>query len=133
VLVLMVSIVGIPWGIRQLIRYSFVPQTVMIDGCDGKDSLRQSTELVRGRWWYTALMMFVFNLLVAGSGLVAGLLLLLVAQGLPVWVFSGLVSLIYALIVPLAAGAQTYLYGDAWAERSSAESARAEPAEPAPA
>jgi hypothetical protein len=36
--------------------------------------------------------------------------------GIPLWLFSGLITLVYALIVPLAAVAQTLLFGDAVAE-----------------
>ena len=32
VLGLLVSIVGIPWGIRQLIRYQLAPQVVAVEG-----------------------------------------------------------------------------------------------------
>ncbi|MDH3755805.1 MAG: Vps62-related protein, partial [Acidimicrobiia bacterium] len=78
VLVLSVSVVGIPWGIRQMVRYQFLAQAIMLDGCDGKQGLRRSSELVEGRWWHTAVVVGAFNAFVAGSGLVFGLTLLLV-------------------------------------------------------
>jgi hypothetical protein len=114
--VLVLSIVGIPWGIRQLIRYQFMPQAVILEDLDGRESLARSTELVRGRWWHTAVMIVLFNVLIATSGMVVGLVLLLIFAGIPLWAFTGLVTLVYALIVPLAAVAQTLLYGDAVAE-----------------
>ena len=41
--------------------------------------------------------------------------------GIPLWLFSGLITLVYALIVPLAAVAQTLLFGDAVAEQRGLE------------
>jgi hypothetical protein len=52
------------------------------------------------------------------TGFVIGLLLLVVLNGLPFWLYSALISLVYALIVPLAAVGHTLLYGDAAAEQA---------------
>jgi hypothetical protein len=51
--------------------------------------------------------------------LVVALILLVVASSIPLWLFSILVSLVYAFIVPFAALAMTLLYGDAVAEREA--------------
>jgi hypothetical protein len=83
--------------------------------------------LVRGRWWHTAVMITLFNMLIALSGMVVGLLLLLIFSGIPFWAFSALVTLVYALIVPLAAVAQTLLYGDAGAENDTRRKGQAPP------
>jgi len=124
VTVLLVSVIGAPVGIWLLVRFQLMPHAVVLEGRSGIDGLRRSSELVRGRWWHTAIMAGLFNLLVAGSGLVVGLLLLVVAAGLPLWLFSALITLVYALIVPLAAVGMTLLYGDAVAEqRDDARSA----------
>ena len=80
---LAITIVGIPWAIRQLIRYQFMPQVVVLEGRDGRSALARSTDLVRGRWWYIAFMMAMFNVLIAVSVLVIGLLLLIVLSGVP--------------------------------------------------
>ncbi len=116
VTVLLVSVIGAPVGIWLLVRFQLMPHAVVLEGRSGTDALRRSSELVRGRWWHTAIVAGLFNLLVAGSGLVVGLLLLVVAAGLPLWLFSALITLVYALIVPLAAVGMTLLYGDAVAE-----------------
>lgn len=122
---LLVTIVGIPWGIRQLVRYQFLPHGVMLDGHNGRDSLARSSELVNGRWWHTATMIALFNGLVGLSGMVVSLVILLTFTSIPLWLFSGIAPLIYALVVPLTSVAQTLLYGDAIAEGLDAE-----PAEP---
>ena len=116
VLVLLMSVVGIPVGIWFLVRYQFMAQVVVTEDRNGKDALSRSAQLVSGRWWHTAIMIGSFNLLLAGFGLVVGLLLLVLFAGIPLWLFSGLITLFYALIVPLAAVAQTLLFGDAVAQ-----------------
>ena len=117
VFVLLASFVGIPWGIRQLVRYQFVGQAVAYDDLDGAAALDRSSSLVRGRWLHTALVIALLNGAVALLALVVGLLILLVATGLPLWLFAAIVSLVSALTVPIAAIAMTLLYGDAIAEQ----------------
>jgi hypothetical protein len=43
--------------------------------------------------------------------------LLVLVPGLPLWAFSALAAVVYAVLVPLAATSMTLLYGDAVAER----------------
>jgi hypothetical protein len=121
VFALLVTIIGAPWGIRQLVRYQFLAQAVIFDDGDGRQSLGRSSELVTGRWWHTALITAVIQTTVGATALVAGLLLLVLVSGIPIWIFSALVSLIYILVVPLAALAMTMLYGDASAQASGDE------------
>jgi hypothetical protein len=109
---LAITLVGIPWAIRQLVRYQFLPQVAVLEGGDGRSALARSSELVRGRWWYVAGMLAMFNLLIGAVVFVLGLLVLIVMSGLPFWVYTGVVALIQAFVVPLAAVAQTFLYGD---------------------
>ena len=59
------------------------------------------------------------------------LLLLLALTVLPLWIFSALMTLTYALLVPLTATAQTMLYGDAVAEHGEAEHGEQETTEAA--
>lgn len=123
--VLLVSFVGIPWGIRQLVRYQFIAHTVMYEERDGRDALARSSELVRGRWFHTAVVVGALNAAVGIIALVVAWLLLIVASGLPLWLFSILVSIVYTCTVPLAAVAMALLYGDAVADRDGAEEAAA--------
>lgn len=123
---LAITVVGLPWALRQYVRYHFFPQAVMVEGADGRRALERSTLLVRGRWWHTAVVAGVLYGAVAVLGAVAGLLALLVFRSLPMWALSGVITLTYSLLVPLSAIAQTLLYGDAAAQRSeSAEGERA--------
>lgn len=113
VLGLLATIVGTPWAIRQLVRYQFMAQVVVIEEKGSRDALARSSALVKGRWWHTALMVAVVNGLLAATSLGIGLLVLVLFTGLPLWLFSALITLIYALVAPVAAVAMTLLYGDA--------------------
>lgn len=59
-------------GIFLLVRWYFVPQTVVIEGARGTDALARSFRLVQGRWWRTFGLVALANL----SILIPGLLLL---------------------------------------------------------
>lgn len=76
---------------------------------------------MQGRWWHTAIMVGVFNALPFVTAITVGLLLLLALTALPLWFFSALMTITYALLVPLTATAQTLLFGDAVAEHGDAE------------
>lgn len=123
VLLLTLTIVGIPLAIHRFIRWSLFAQTCMLDRRDGRGSLARSSRLVQGHWWRT----FGFTVLVSMLSVVSGLgfgiaLLLLTSQTLN---FIDLASsLIYVLTVPFTAAALTLYYFDLEARGS---------AEPAPA
>jgi len=68
VVVLIVSVVGIPFGLWFLVRYQFMAQVVVTENRSGREALTRSAQLVTGRWWHTALVLGLFNLLVATSG-----------------------------------------------------------------
>ncbi len=121
VIVLFATIIGIPWGIRQVVRYQFVAQVVVLEGLDAKASLARSSELIRGRWLHTAVVLAIVNGLVLVSATVVGVILLVLVSQLPLWLFSVLVTLVSALVVPIGAVALTLLYGDARAEKQGAE------------
>jgi hypothetical protein len=120
VVVLMASIIGIPWGIRQLVRYQLIAQVIAHEETDARGSLQRSTELVRGRWWHTAFASAAISgmMFVTVTGL--SLLLLVGAASIPLWAFSALASLLYILVAPLAAIAMNLLYGDAVAASEGA-------------
>jgi len=65
----------------------------------------------------------LLNALVGAVGMAAGVLLLVLLSGLPLWLFSMLVTASSALIVPYTAIAMVLLYGDARAEHEEREPA----------
>jgi hypothetical protein len=111
VLLLFLSIVGIPWAIRQAIRWAFIPQVVVFEDTDARGCLRRSSELVRGRWWRTAALAGILIVIGLATGLVAGLILLLLTTApLPLVNFVG--ALVYVVALPFVAVALTLAYGD---------------------
>jgi hypothetical protein len=113
VALLLASVIGIPWGIRQLVRYQFVPHAIVYEGADAPTAMRRSSELVRGRWFHTAAVVAAINGIVLTSVFGASLLLLVGATSIPLWIFSALVTLLYIFATPFAAIAMNLLYGDA--------------------
>lgn len=128
--VLLVSVVGIPWGIRQLVRYQFLAPVVMNERLGGAGALTRSSALVRGRWAHTALAVALLNLIAGGVGTAIGLVLLVVLQVLPLWMFSVVVALISVVVVPMVAIAQTLVYGDAVAAQAEGDDVSSDPASP---
>jgi hypothetical protein len=117
VLVLMLTGVLAPIAVFLLVRYQFVPQVVVLERVDGTAALRRSGSLVRGRWFHTAIVAAGLNGLVLASAALLGLLMLVLFPGVPLPVLSVITSLVYAVLVPLAAISMTLLYGDAVAEQ----------------
>jgi hypothetical protein len=120
---LLISFVGIPWGIRQLIRYQFIAPVTVLEGRVGGAALDRSSDLVRGRWLHTAIAIGGVNAGVGLVGAVAGLLFLIISAGLPLWLFAVLVNTASAIVSPFAAIAAVLLYGDAVAEENDLEPA----------
>ena len=116
VFLLIISTIGFPIGLFLLVRYQFIAQTVMLEDLEGRRALRRSGRLTNRRWLHTALVAASLNGLVLVSAVTAGLLLLILVPGLPLWAFSALAAVVYAVLVPLAAISMTLLYGDAVAE-----------------
>jgi hypothetical protein len=116
VVLLGVSVVGLPIGIWLTIRWQFLSQVTMLEGREGRASLRRSGSLVGGRWLHTALVAVVATGVINGTGLIVGLLMLVLFTGLPLWVLSVVITLCQVVVTPLGALALTLLYGDAVTE-----------------
>lgn len=127
VTLLLVSVIGIPFAVWLTVRYQFVAQAVALDGRAGGGALRRSSQLVRGRWLHTAVVTAAINGAVLVISATVGLLMLLAVRSLPLWMFSVIVNVVAAFIVPLAAIAQTLLYGDAVAEHEGLDLAADDP------
>jgi hypothetical protein len=64
VLLLAVTIVGIPFAINRFVRWMFLAQVIMIEGIRGQAVLARSSELVQGRWWNTLGRLIVVGLVI---------------------------------------------------------------------
>ena len=116
-----VSIVGIPFAIHRIVSYQFVTQSVMLEDLDGRSASRRSVELVRGRWWHTAVVLGLIGVAFTLTVGAVAMLLLIVARP-PFWALSVVIGLAELVVVPVVAIATTQLYGAAVsAERSATE------------
>jgi hypothetical protein len=113
---LVLTVIGIPYAIYRLISTSLFAQAAVLEGGSARHSLRTSAELTRGQWWRT----FGFTILVDALAILSGPLLgvailLLTSQSLTLINISG--ALVYAVTVPCAAVALTLYYFDLEARR----------------
>jgi hypothetical protein len=111
VVLLDLTVVGIPFSIWLLIRWSLLAQVVVLEPGGAERPLRRSAAFVRGRWWRVAL----FTLVVSGVGLFLGPFiggLMLLATTASFNVVNLVASLVYTVTMPFVAIATTYLYYD---------------------
>ena len=111
ILLLTITVVGIPLAIHRLIRWSLFAEACMLDNLSASASLRRSSELVRGRWWRT----FGFTALVDALAILSGPLLgvgLLLLTDHSLNFINLAASLVYAFTVPYAAIQLTLYYFD---------------------
>jgi hypothetical protein len=111
VLLLTITVVGIPFAVHRFIRWSLFAQACMLDDVSATESLRRSSELVRGRWWRTFGFTVLVDTLAVLSGPLLGVgLLLLTDHSLNFINLAG--SLVYTFTVPYAAIQLTLFYFD---------------------
>ena len=65
VVVLAVTIVGIPFALYFAVRWGFFVETLLLEGVSARDALRRSSELVTGMWWRMCGMLLAVCLLSA--------------------------------------------------------------------
>lgn len=129
VAVLFLTVIGIPFGIHRLVSYQFFTQCVMLEDLDGRDAPRRSVELIRGRWWRTAVVLGAIGLVFTITVGVIAMALLVVARP-PFWALSLFIGFAELLIVPIVAVAATLLYGAAASDDGEEEHAQPEAPEP---
>jgi hypothetical protein len=122
VILMALTIVGIPWAIWKLVGWAFVQQEVLFTRKSLRESFRGSSEVVRGRWWHAVRPILFFYLLTTIAGPVLTFALIFTALPL-VWI-NLLGSLIFALLIPYVTLGKTLLYFDLQAR------AETEPAKP---
>jgi hypothetical protein len=121
VLVLLLTVVGIPVAAYLLVRWAFVSQACVIEKLSARPALQRSAELVRSRWWRTFGVTATVNVLAALSGPVVGLVALFTVTSASLDVINLIGSIVYVFTIPLAAVAVTLLYFDL-AERDQSPS-----------
>jgi hypothetical protein len=108
--------IGVPVAAWLTVRYQYLGQIVMREGCGGSAARRRTGDLVRGRWWHTAVVVVLIWAGIHALGILIGLILLVSFTSLPLWSLTLIVLVVEVALTPLGAIALTLLYGDAAAE-----------------
>jgi hypothetical protein len=111
VLLLTITVIGIPFVIHRFTRWSLFAQACILDDLSATESLRRSSQLVKGHWRRTFGFTVLIDALAVLSGPLLGVgLLLLTDHSLN---FINLAaSLVYTFTVPFAAIQLTLYYFD---------------------
>ena len=110
-IVLIFSVVGIPWLLRMAVSWSFNAQEVMLGETSARSSFRSSRQLVRGNWWRTAAILGLLYALGIASAPLVGFAFLFGTSLSPTAV-DLIGSLVYAVTLPYLAIATTLLWFD---------------------
>jgi hypothetical protein len=110
VLVMALSVIGLPFAIWKLVGWAFVQQEVIFTDKGFRESFRASSELVRGRWFRAARVIVIFYVI----GIAAGPILTfaLIFTALPLLWINLIGALVFALLIPFTALGGTFLYLD---------------------
>ena len=100
-------------GIYLAVKLFFVPQTVVVEGVRGTESLRRSSDMVRGFWWRTFGLVVMINLAAALPALVITAPFTGIADstGDAAWALAGTICA-ESITTPFVALFSTFLYFD---------------------
>ena len=111
VVLLAVTVIGIPLAVKKGVDWIFSSQEAMLGGLSGRAALRRSTDLVRGRWWSTLAIVVTVVVIALVSGPLVGVILIYVFK-LPPVALNLVSSLIFMVSVPYMVTATTLLWFD---------------------
>ena len=109
-LVLVLTIVGIPFAVNKYVAWSFVKQEILFEDKRIRGAFHGSADLVRGRWWHTVRFVLFLFLVTQVTGPV--LTFALIFTALPLFWVNLLGALVFALLIPYVALGETLLYLD---------------------
>lgn len=109
VLLLTITVIGIPWAINRSVKWMFGAQATMLDHAHGKAALAGSAAAVRGRWLRAAVTGGVLGFLGATPGVIVALALL-IGLRFPIDAANSVASIVYALAQPFAIAGITLLF-----------------------
>ena len=110
VLLMALTIIGIPFAIWKYVEWQFVQQEIIFKDKPLRAALRGSTQLVRGNWWRTARTAGFLWLISVVTGPILGFALIFTPLSLT-WA-NVVGTLAFALLVPYVAIGRTLLYWD---------------------
>jgi Membrane domain of glycerophosphoryl diester phosphodiesterase len=102
----------IPVAIWLAIRWCLLAPIVELEERGGRNALRRSRELTRGRWWRTASLVGVSAAISLGAGPLLGALLIFVVDA-PLATLNLVAGIVYAAALPFVGLVTAYVYFDA--------------------
>jgi hypothetical protein len=121
-LAMAITIVGLPFAAWKYVGWLFLQQEILFEDKRVRDAFRGSSDLVRGRWWYTLRVAAVFWLIGIVTGPVLGFALIFANVSLLLINVIG--AVVFALLVPYIAIGRTLLYFDLRAEGAKSPAKR---------
>jgi small-conductance mechanosensitive channel len=125
--------IGLILGVWFVVRWSLLAQVVVLENASGRRALQRSGRLVRGNWWRVGSLLLFVTVIALLLGPLCGTLLLF-ATSASFNFINFVAGVVYAVFLPFAAIATTYLYFDlAVAEELEREGAETDDVLPAEA
>jgi hypothetical protein len=110
VLLIALTIIGIPFAIWKYVQWQFVQQEIMFKDTGMRAAFHGSTRLVRGNWWRTVRVAALLWLISVATGPILGFALIFTPLPL---VWANIVgTIVFALLVPYVAIGRTLLFWD---------------------
>ncbi len=109
-LAMVLTIVGIPFAAWKYVGWLFIQQQILFEDKHVREAFRGSSQVVRGRWWYTLRVAVFFWLINTITGPILGFTLIFTY--LPLLLINAIGSIVFALLIPYVAIGQTLLYYD---------------------
>jgi hypothetical protein len=122
VFLMLVSVIGIPFAAWKYVGWLFLQQQILFEDKPLREAFRGSSDLVRGRWWYTLRIAAVFWLIGVVTGPALGFALIF--ADLSLILINAIGALVFALLVPYIAIGRTLLYFDLQVEAERAPAKR---------
>jgi len=120
VLLLVLTVIGIPYALKKAVDWAFVQQVAGFEDRRGRDAFRGSRNLVRGHWWRVALITSMLLLVLIVTGPFLGVLVIFVTDA-PLATINFFGTLLFALVLPFTSVALSLLYLDLAVRRDSEE------------
>ena len=111
IVLIAVTVVGLPVAVYFLITWAFMIETVVLEGQKGRQALSRSSALVKGNWW-RVVGFILLVLLVVGLPSLLLYYVTIAAGGGNVFLSSLLSSLLTLPLAPIGAVASVLMYFD---------------------
>jgi hypothetical protein len=104
------TVIGLPFAAWKFVGWLFIQQQILFEDRRVREAFRGSSDLVRGRWWYTLRVAAVFAAIGIAAGPVLGFALIF--ADISLLLINVIGAVVFALLVPYVAIGQTLLYFD---------------------